>query len=88
MLASLICPFVYWAKNFYALGLAGFVWLIFWGLCYEERYKVTTSLKDYGLPTSASSTLGDDEEREGLLFDVGGVTMQRTGKHGGSGGKW
>jgi len=58
MLASLICPFVYWAKNFYALGLAGFVWLIFWGLCYEERYKVTTSLKDYGLPTSASSTLG------------------------------
>jgi len=93
MLASLICPHLYWANNFYLLGFAGFLWLPFWAYCYEEKKTTTMTTKDYGLPTTTTTkttmAAGDEEEeREGLLFDAGEVTMQRSSaKYGASGGR-
>lgn len=78
MLASLVCPHVHWATNFYVLGLAGLLWLPLWMWLYEERRKPGSH---GGL--SVGSNSGQEEEREGLLCDVGGITMQRSSKYTG-----
>lgn len=79
MLASLICPHVHWATSFYALGFAGLLWVPIWIWLYEERRKPSGHAGISGGGVEKE----EEEEREGLLFDVGGVTMQRTSKHSG-----